>query len=466
MKISKQLLRVICYLTLFFALSLAAGCGDDDDDDDNDAADVNDDADDDDTGGGDDDVNDDADDDVNDDVNDDADDDDGPTRSFAMSAAPFMFDVGDDSVTSEFGFQGLDGMMDVISMHTDNFFGIPWEQFGGDAELPQAWVNKMAEIKTGADALGVDIYLSLTPLSGFRNQLAAKASDEDGELVIDENWVPGCYDFENALFAEEVKTAYKNYVRWMVDYFNPTYLTHGIEVNMYEMNCPDQYDSLIGLLNEVYDREKALNSDLPVFATFTAGDMWYTPVWEDCYLGGRECLRANLTKNDDMKTDLFGISAYPVWLFNELEEWPEDFFTAFAEETGLPVAFGETGWSNRSVTIPFPNYNDPCQTVVESSDQLQIQYMEYLFEKAQDMNAQLVVWWSIRDYLPEDVLTSCPCEATGLWCVLNEAMYAVGLLPSYIMWGGMGVMDYELADKSIAATWDEWLARPIEQSEE
>jgi hypothetical protein len=456
------LLPIILLLSLCCTMTPFVNCGGDpstssgdsgqENPDDDDDTDVNDDADDD--------LNDDADDDLNDDANDDVDDDLEP-RSFAMSAAPFQFDVSVDNISSEFRFHGFDGMVDVLSLHMDNFFGLPWDEFGGDLPLPQVWVDKMTEIKAGADALGVDIYLSLTPISGYRSKLGAKATDVEGELFVDEDWAPGCYNFADGPNHEFIRTAFLHFVRWMVDFFDPAFLTHAIEMNMYDINCPDDYESLIDLLNEAYDQEKAENPDLPIFATFTVSDMWYFPEEGNCWPSDRSCMRGNLAKLENLKTDRFGISSYPIWAFNELGEWPEDFFTAFAEETGMPIAFGETGWGNHSVTVPWPTYEDDCLLATESSDDAQIRYMEYLFEKADEMDADLVVWWSIRDYLIEEVLTSCPCAAPEPWCIINEVMAEADMLAAYLGWGSMGVMDFDLNEKPSAAVWNEWLARPV-----
>jgi len=429
------LIRLLVFIILLSLVVFASGCDDDSGDD--------------------------TDDDTDDDDDDDTDDDTGPTRSFFLASAPFRFEVTDASISSVFDFTGFAGQMDIVSIHTDNFFGLPWDEFAADISPPGAWLDVMERIRADAEASGLDVYLSVTPLSGLRATLAAKALDVGGELVVDDGWITGCYNFDTGPEHEAIRTAYLRYVRWMVDFFEPVYLTHGIEVNMYDISCPNDYQSLIGLLNDVYDQEKGVDPNLPIFPTFTAADMWYESETRDCWPHDRSCLVENLAKVADLRRDRLGVSSYPIWEFQEMGSWPDDYFTAFAEETGERVVFGETGWNNHDVTVPWPELGDPCQTVATSSDALQIQYMEYLFEKAEQMDSDLVVWWSYRDYLFEQMLTSCPCDAPGLWCVLYEAIADVGLLAPWMMWGSMGVVDYDGNEKAVKGTWDSWLAREL-----
>ncbi len=382
-------------------------------------------------------------------------------RSFSLAAAPFQFSVSPSNIQSTFVMDGFAGRVDLISLHMDNFFGLPWDEFASGEPLPDPWLEAMEQIRNDADQLGVGVYLSLTPISATRVQIAAKAVDQDGELLVDEDWAPGCYNFAGGPGHEDIRTGFLNYVRWMVDYFEPVYLTHGIEMNMYDIACPDDYASLIGLLNEAYDQEKGLDPDLAVFPTLTVNDMWYHPEAQGCFPNDRACMRENLVKIAGLKRDRLGISSYPIWLFQELDSWPEDHFTAFSEETGEQVVFGETGWNNHPVTVPVPYPNGPCQTITQSSDSLHVQYMEYLFEKADQMGSDLVVWWSLRDYLFDPILTSCPCSAPDPWCVLYDALEEIGLLPAWLMWGSMGVLDYDGQPKAALTTWNQWRSRPI-----
>jgi hypothetical protein len=224
--------------------------------------------------------------------------------------------------------------------------------------------------------------------------------------------------------------------------------------------CPDAYESLVHLLNDVYDQEKARNPDLIIFPTFTASSIWGYGDNGDCSVGDRTCLVANLDKQKGIKRDRFGISAYPLFLEWEWDHIPNDYFSAFTELTREKIVFGETGQGSHDVTVPWPGIGDPCITVLHSSDQAQKEYMQFVLKEAHRQRSDLVVWWSLRDYLFEQILTNCPCQAPGLWCILYNAVAAEGwLLPAWMMWGSMGVLDYDGAPKESYTLWSTWLQK-------
>jgi hypothetical protein len=311
-----------------------------------------------------------------------------------------------------------------------------------------------------------DVFLSVLPLSGARNGLAPVARDVFGQLVIEEHPIQGCYDFANGPDAGRIRAAYLAYVRWMVDFFEPKFLAHGVETNAYDLFCPAEYDSLKQLLNEVYEQEKAADSDLPIFPTFILDLFWGYGDTGNCEIGDRTCLQENLAKNADLKRDRFGISAYPIGMSLEWEAIPEDYFAAIYELSGEQIVFGETGYPNVPTVLPFPTLDDPCITLFESSDQAQADYLRFLFQQADALGSDLVCWWSLVDFLPPEVLTHCPCEAPDLWCTLYEAIYEAGLMPLWLGWGAMGVKDYEGAEKPIIDLWWEWLVRGIRSSDD
>jgi len=442
--------------TLFFLLSVfslvVVACGDDDDDD-NDSSSDDDAADDDDT----------TDDDTNDDdtTDDDAGDDDLEPRSFALSAAAYQYEFGPWSIDDSFDVTGFDGRIDLLSVHQD-FFGLPWPEFAAGEDPPAAWVAVMEEIRAMVESLGVEVFLSVTPLSSMRDGLAALAREEGGELVEDEDWNPGCFDFDASPGATDIRTAYRNYVRWMVDFFDPPFVNHAIEMNMYDLNCPAQYDSLIGLVNEVYEQEKFLAPARVIFPSFTIDHLWGFEDNGDCDFGERRCLEEALARNASIERDRIGISNYPLWLIDYAPGGlPDDYYTAVAELTGETVVFAEIGVSSKDVVLPYPTLADPCFEWLPSDETTQAAFMQKLFVQADELGSDLLCWWSLRDFLPAEVLDHCPCQAPGLWCHLYEAVYDIGLLGAWLMWGSMGIVDYEQNAKASLDVWNQWLARPI-----
>jgi hypothetical protein len=409
-------------------------------------------------------ADDDADDDSGDDDSgdDDTGDDDGPTRPFYMAAAPYQYEFEEFAVRDAFDTAGFTGRVDALSLHMD-FFGLPWEAFASGGDLPPAWTAKMGELKTLADDLGAAVFLSITPLNGMRDGLAPIVRDMGSELV-QEPFGETCHDLATGPQAASLRAAYVAYARWMADFFEPAFLAHVIEIDLYDLSCPAAYAPLKDLANEAYAAVKADHPDLPVFPTFTMAHLWGLGEG-GCEPGDRACLAQQLERSEDVDRDRFGISAYPMFEQYNWEWVPEDFFSAVHDLTGERLVWGETGYGTRNVVVPFPTVDDPCTDLFSLSDDDQIRFMEFLFEDAQRLGSDLVTWWSLRDFVPASMPGTCPCDAPGLWCVLYDAVGDAGLLPLWLGWGSMGIMDYELADKPGAATWDAWFARrrvPVE----
>ncbi|MCZ7586347.1 MAG: hypothetical protein M5R36_25150 [Deltaproteobacteria bacterium] len=439
------------WIVVILILSPAAcGCEDDDDD-----ASGDDNAPDDD---GDDDGDDDLDDDSADGDDDTSDDDTdlGEIRSFHMAAAPFRFEVTDSSVRSIFLTEGFDGMVDAISLHLDGFFGLPWDAFLDDEPLPPAWVAMMEEIRAMAADLDVPVYLSATPIGGRRTGLAAKAHDVGGELVVEQDWTVPCFSFTTA-GGQAIGEAYKEINLWLADFFDPTWMTHGIEMDFYLKFCPDQFDGLVAVVNDTYDALKAAHPELPVFPTFGLGLLYGED--KECVYGSDECLIDALEERAAIERDRLGLSYYPMFDTYELGTLPPDWFSRVAGYSGERLAFGETGFSSAPVVIPETLNPDQCYQLFDFDDQNQIDYMNFVFEEFDRLDSDLVVWWSIRDYLPDFMLETCPCDAPDFWCVLYDAIEDTGLLPAWLAWGSMGVLNYDLTEKPGIDTWRAWLAK-------
>ncbi|MBN2714836.1 MAG: hypothetical protein JXX14_03210 [Deltaproteobacteria bacterium] len=376
-------------------------------------------------------------------------------RGFYMSAAPMQYEVRPGDIKTVFDFSGFERQVDLVSLHMD-FFGIPWQAFADGSSLPTAWVSTMEQIRNDVDKLNVGVFLSLTPLSGSRNTPSDNAIVVDGELVIDSEWQTGCADFSSSYQGIDLKAAYLNYVRWMVDLFSPIFLNLNIEMNKYQFHCPKEWPSMIELSNAAYDQEKQHNAVMPVFVSFELEQMWGFTDEGACEVGDKSCLISAIEDVRDISRDRFGISTYPLFLQWEWERMALDYFSAPAELTGEQVVFAETGWSNRSVTVPFPTIADDCFDLLRSTDEEQRWYMEFLLSSANELGADLVVWWTLRDFLPAPVLESCPCSYDATWCFLYEQLGQIGLVGAWSMWGGMGILNNDLSPKPSASLWADW----------
>ena len=83
-------------------------------------------------------------------------------RSFFMGTTPFFMTPRS---FPEFIFENLE-TKDMLSLHVDDFFGIPWKSFRDGTSLPLNWELKWEILEEQAHASGKTLYLALSPLGG------------------------------------------------------------------------------------------------------------------------------------------------------------------------------------------------------------------------------------------------------------------------------------------------------------
>ena len=84
-----------------------------------------------------------------------------------------------------FKFENMEDV-DFVSIHMDDFLGIPWTEFQNNTVPPPAWAARIKTIQTDVAATGKTIFLSLGPLADRKT--LARGVDPAGSPV--NNWAP------------------------------------------------------------------------------------------------------------------------------------------------------------------------------------------------------------------------------------------------------------------------------------
>ena len=212
----------------------------------------------------------------------------------------------------------------------------------GDVVLvqnPPDWVSFLAGVE-GESQKRTDIVNQITlarqnglepifvadPLNGLNRR-------EFGELPA--GWTPS---FGNA----DVRTAFSNYVLWIVRTFEPRFIGLASEINTYADAFPDDYPNYVSLYHELYAQIKAEAPDTQVFVTFQ---------WEDLnnLVGGSNEGRAAQATNWEQvevfepDLDLWVISSYPFVAYPDGAALPDDYYTPLLARTDKPLAVAEGG---------------------------------------------------------------------------------------------------------------------------
>ncbi|HEX4455995.1 MAG TPA: hypothetical protein VH143_34275 [Kofleriaceae bacterium] len=339
---------------------------------------------------------------------------------------------------------------DVIEIHQE-YYGVPWDEFAAGLPPPAAWQATMDAIAASAHATGKPIFLSVSMLDGTRKTLAPKP----GNVA---NWAASCYDFASDGSAATYEHAYDAYVAWMIDEFQPTWLNFAIEVNLFFESCPSAASGLVTAANAAYAAIKAKQPSLIAFPSFEI-DHLYGVATGSCAGGDQAaCFDANYAVIAPMMRDRFAMSSYPIQLGGmSVAQLPADWFTRGAARGGERAVISETGTNDTPLAIDDPV--NGCFTAVPGSDGDASAYLARVLDDGAAAKMDFVNWWSDRDLVDAQLMTSCPCTFDANWCAVDAlfrgsdvATEDAGEL-ALKAFGTMGLRDYAGNPKSFYSIW-------------
>jgi hypothetical protein len=304
------------------------------------------------------------------------------SREFYLGLTPFPFDMS--SVRKiEYVYDRIATDADLICLHFDN--GIPWDDALADtypytAKIMDDWSYRKSHIPDGHK-----LYIAITPISSMRDGLAPLWNENgDNQPLAGTAW-------EGRVFNQaDVKTAYLNYCKRVIAYFNPDYLAVGIESNLVMMNIKPQWAAYLELQQGIYATLKAAYPDLLVFVTLTGIDL------VEGYSGANHADQVTALADIMPYTDYYAISLHPFFAEVPGGSIPADMCdNIFALNTGAkPACITETSFPAQRLTM---RAYDPAITLAGSPVK-QKEYFEYLLAQAQEHHLLFVVNFLVRDY--------------------------------------------------------------------
>ncbi len=155
----------------------------------------------------------------------------------------------------------------------------------------------------------------------------------------------------------DVRAAYKNFALWVVRTFHPRYLGLASEINTYMDAHPDDASNFISLYNEIYALVKAEAAETKIFVTFQWDDL--NNMFPQPEEGNRQQFDINWEQIEafEPNLDLWVISSYPYFIFNNGTQIPADYYTPLLARTlrqaqggaVKPLAVAEGGFSSQGV---------------------------------------------------------------------------------------------------------------------
>lgn len=397
----------------------------------------------------------------------------GSTRSFWMGSTPFF---ATPSVFPDWRFENLDDK-DLLSIHVDDFWGVPWDQCNAaGCTPPAAWAAKWTSFADNARATGKTLYLAVSPLGG-RKTLAARL-DASGNKV--ENWAPvdanGCYTFASDANAATYKTAYISYMKYVIDLVGPRYVSPAVEMNIPFSQCSSQKSAWIAWYSDVHNALKTTYPSLVVFPTFQMEHMYGISDAQAACVAGTPlatCFDQRLTEALAIPGDRMAFSTYPIgWKYRSEYSfsYPTDTYARVRSATTRRIWIAETGWAAVKVLQGYPHGAvGSCgadlfpATIANSTEQEA--YLRWLLAEAQTQGFEAVIWWLNRDYLDGAVAATCPCDpATSDTCQLADLFYSAGGTTGETLlriFGNMALRDYDGSARPARTAWREVYDRTL-----
>lgn len=169
-----------------------------------------------------------------------------------------------------------------------------------------------------------------------------------------------------------------------VERYRPPYLALGVEMNLLWETDPEGFDRYVELFEETAERIHRRSPDTRVFPAFQLerlrglrggvfGDPGSgPPAWE--------------LLDRFPSADLMGFTTYPGLIYGDPEEVPSDYYAVLRDRVDRPVAVIETGWQAGDAPPGF-----------EGDPEEQARFVERLFELAEPLAPEMVVWLHLYD---------------------------------------------------------------------
>lgn len=337
------------------------------------------------------------------------------TRSFYMGFSPWLYDNTLDA--QDWTYTKIMENGDIVSHHIEE--GVPWpEAFAGTA-FSESYTNEILTRLQRTPA-NKKVLLQISPLNNARNGIANYRGNSVNEPLPAE-WTSA------KLNDVKTKTAFLNYARRMIDYFNPDYLLLGVESNLLIRNNRSIWPAYVDLHTYVYTELKkeypSIEFSLSVFC------VPYFPEWspEDTLSQQMDGL-----SNIEPYVDYLAFSIHPFMSGLFADTFPDNYLQKLFGKTTKPIAISESSYSAQSWEI-----NIPPLITFKGTLEKQEHFLSLLLKEAQNFDAKYVIWFAIRDY-------------DALW---NNAL---GKSELALPWRDTGLFDEGGNPRKAFSEWDKW----------
>ena len=344
-------------------------------------------------------------------------------RPFLMGFTPFPYELS--SAGAEYTYDKLSAEADIINHHFDN--GVPWQEaLNGDPfprHIMEDWNYRIAKADVRQKT-----YVSVSPIASSKDGLAAYRGVNDN-MPLPTPWNKYRFDHEN------VKTAYVNYCKRVIDFFQPDYFGMSIESNLLYFGRPDLWSEYMEFHEHIYRELKQMYPDLPVFSSVAGA-----PLLKG-FLDGNDHVQQRLAVMQLLEfSDYYAVSFYPHLTGYLGNPYPENTFDELFSISEKPLIIAETGYTAETFSMD----SGHGVVTIQTDPLKQQQFVDDLLSASEEWNAKFVIYSTLRD-----------CDQ--LWRQIGSPQ------DINISWRDAGLYDETGNPRPALNSWREWYKRRVEQ---
>jgi hypothetical protein len=196
-------------------------------------------------------------------------------------------------------------------------------------------------------------------------------------------------------------------------------------VNALYKEQPKEWPRFVNLAKEVYTTLKGENPNLPIFVSF----------YLDYFLNDERKQREAISQILPY-TDYVAVSTYPYLDQADPNKLRKDHFSKIAAlAPNKPFAVAETGYIAKDL--------DAFGLKVQGNEEWQNDYLKFLLNECNKLNAKFVIWFVPRDYEP-------------FFQKIKAMKVGKQLEDLFKIWKDTGVLDEKGNKRKAFYTWEQW----------
>jgi len=334
------------------------------------------------------------------------------SRNFYMGCTPWPADFTNAELDTAYAF--INDHCDIVSHHFDD--GIPYNEAFNNLPMPTNLVQDVQTRKTKT-ATGKKILLSVAALDLSRKAKAAYYSKDTASSSTINYWQQIPFNDPRMV------TAYINYISYLIDQLNPSFVNYGVESNSLAWDNAT-FSLYKDFLRQVYAQLKTKYPSLPFFVSFMVDES------SQGFANATQLLPY---------TDYVGLSAYPYVAISSSGNgntdpslFPAGYFERYINmDNGKPFLFAETGYLAENLSIPSLQLNKQGTAAWQQA------YLQMVCNLCNKYNGKMLIWFCSKDYDAGDsTLKSLGLytDVFGIWQDIGFKTSTGAARPSYQTW--------------------------------